>query len=341
MRLYNRIHWLTIVLLALLISTGCSLFGGKEALQPAIEPPEDIAVESMDKSVWEEIIQTAAAGPSISLSMYFKDPNGYVVPVKMSFPDTESPAKEMLHYMTQGGPGEAQLPAGFTGLLPQGTEVLGMDINKGLATVDFSKQFLEYDPADERRILEAVTWALTGFPTIDQVVIRVEGRSLTEMPANGTPLDVPLTRSMGINLESLGTARPTASMPVTVYYLNRTSSQQPYYVPVTRLVERSDNKTMALLEQLIKGPSAMTGLMPVIDEHVEVLSLEEKEGLVTINFSKEFTGTNDAAPMEAVQTVVLSLTDHLPADTQVQILVEGKSYDQPVTRPVHVNEISM
>lgn len=348
MRDCSRIQWMVLVVLVLLISTGCSLLSGKEESQP-IDPPQDIQVGGNDSSLLEQVIETTT-GPNINMNMYFKDPDGYVVPIKMSFPNTESPAKETLRYMIQGGPGEDMLPAGFSGLLPAGTEVLGMDVIDGLAIVDFSKEFMEYDAEDERRILEAITWTLTGYPTIDQVTLRVDGTKLKEMPVGATPLDVPLSRSMGINLEKSGQARPTASMPVTVYYQNQISGQDPYFVPVTRLVERSEDRTMALLEELIKGPAAMSGLNPVINEQVTVLHKDEKEGLVTINLSEEIAGANQVVSAEAIQTIVLSLTENLPPDTQVQILVNGQTqftdaasqtYDQPVTRPVHVNEIPM
>ena len=109
-------------------------------------------------------------------------------------------------------------------------------------------------------------------------------------------------------------------------------------------------KARTLLEELIKGPAAMSGLNPVINEQVTVLHKDEKEGLVTINLSEEIAGANQVVSAEAIQTIVLSLTENLPPDTQVQILVNGQTqftdaasqtYDQPVTRPVHVNEIPM
>lgn len=344
MRVCSRIHGLIILMLALLLSAGCSL-GGKEESQP-IDPPQDIQVNLGGEQFLTSLNQISEE-PKISISMYFKDPDGYVVPMKMSFPDTPSPAKVTLRYMVQNGPGEQMLPAGFIGLIPYGTEILGMDINEGLATVDFSEEFLNYQAEDERKILEAITWTLTEFPTIDQVQIRVNGKALKEMPVNGTPLDVPLSRSMGINLENENIVRPTATMPLTLYYQNQISGQDPYFVPITRLVERSEDKTQILLEELIKGPAVMTGLMPIIDDSVKVLNKSEKEGLVTVNFSEELAGENQIVSAEAVQSIVLTLTENLPTDTQVQILVDGSSsfkdsssqiVEQPVTRPLYVND---
>lgn len=345
MNRYSRIRWLTIAaVLILVISAGYTLIGGKEESQP-IDPPQNVTA---DDPLYEAV-QTAVNEIGMEFPVYFKDPDGYVVPLKIGFPKTEGTAKETLRYMVAGGPGESQLPAGFSALLPEGTEVLGMDINNGLAIVDFSKSFTQYAVADERKILEAITWSLTSFPTIDEVVLRVEGRSLHEMPVAGTPLDRPLSRSLGINLENPGGLRPTAAMPVTVYFQNQTGTNIDYFVPVTRLVEASEDVAMASLQELIKGPSDSAHLQPVLNPSIQIIDLKEGEGIITVNFSEEFTGLNQTVSSEAVQTVVLSLTDNLAADLQVQILVDGttqfqdatnRTFEKPVSRPVFVNDLS-
>src|SRR5690606_35507681 len=121
----------------------------------------------------------------------------------------------------EDGAGAQTLPPGFVNLLPKGTTIKGIDINpeSKVATVDFSKEFNNYDPANERKIVEAVTWALTEYANVKEVKIWVEGKPLTEMPQAGLPIDGTLSRAVGINLEKAEDAEFGQTTPVTLYFL--------------------------------------------------------------------------------------------------------------------------
>ncbi len=84
--------------------------------------------------------------------------------------------------------------------------------------------------------MESLTWTLTDRPDIKNVQIWMDGKRLNEMPVDGTPLDHPLTRAVGINLEVGQGATPLDSSPVTVYFSSSSPAGVQYYVPVTRLV---------------------------------------------------------------------------------------------------------
>ena len=64
---------------------------------------------------------------------------------------------------------------GTRAVLPAGTEVEVNITESGTAIVDFSNEFATYAPEDEQGILEAITWTLTQFDTINDVVIWING----------------------------------------------------------------------------------------------------------------------------------------------------------------------
>lgn len=340
----------TIVLLA----AGCS--GGKSEESQPIDPPPVSAEEMMNTVSGGEAKETSAeaAEAATRVTLYYKNNQGYVAPVTLQVPSTESIARQSLEYMVQGGPGDALLPEGFTALLPEGTKLsVDIDTNTKLATVDFSKEFLNYNAEDERKLLEAITWTLTGFPTVEQVQLSVNGTLLDEMPSSQLPLNGTLSRKMGINMEVASGVEIGRSTPVTLYFLNETAGQQAYYVPVTRLVERTDEQELAkkAVEELIKGPVGNKGLSSVVTANTKLLEVipSDDQELVTVNFDQGLLDENSRASSEAVQSVVLSLTENTGA-SQVQILVNGEanvqaeddqSYAQPVARPVHVNSPPM
>lgn len=344
MKQYKWTRWAAVTGIVVLLASGCSE-ATKEQSQP-IDPPQ---TGTDAGAAGAKAVLAAIANP-MQITVYAKDEKGFVAPIALQVEKTEGTAKRALEYMVEGGPSQGRLPAGFTSLLPKGTEIKGINIKDKLAIVDFSNSFTDYNLQDERKILEGITWTLTSFPTVDKVQIRVEGKALKEMPVGETPLDEALTREMGINLEKSEHVEYGQTTPVTLYFLNQNQEEYSYYVPVTRLIKRTDEVAEAVVQQLIAGPNEKTGLSAVMTPGAELLKVSKAEDIITVNFSDKMLGPDHKAPAEALRAVVLSLTENAGAATKVQILVNGKadvsttdnqSYAKPVSRPQAVNQIKL
>ncbi|WP_274649873.1 GerMN domain-containing protein [Paenibacillus humicola] len=293
--------------------------------------------------------QAAEDTDSSQMTVYLKNDDGLLAPVTISaaLGAQEKAGQKALEMMVDGGPYAKELPDGFQAVLPKGTQVKSFDIVKDqkMAVVDFSKSFTDYNAADERQLVEAVTWTLTGMDGVDKVQLQVEGQTLTEMPVAGMPIDEPITRAVGINLEEADGVDITRSTPVTLYFSAVTPNDETYYVPVTRLVDRSDNRAKAAVQQLIDGPLDTHRLTPVITPDVTVKDVTKKSDVVTVNLQDNGYQDGMQEPAEMMEAIVLSLTENTGAD-KVQIVLNGKtdvtdtnnqSYSQPVSRPEHMN----
>lgn len=322
--------------------TGC-LFGPENESPPIDPPPKEMKQKEKDSGASEE---KSAARKQDELELYFLTDTGYLVPYSMNVPKVEGIAKEAMKYMVKGGPAESNLPEGFSGILPEGTEVKGLDIKDGTAVVDFSKKFLDYDAKMEEKILSAVTWTLTGFDSVKRVDIRVNGQPLEVMPKGKTPAQG-MTRDGGINLEVAQGVKVSDSMPVTLYFLGQTKDNTVYYVPVTRLIQRQENGAVAAMKELIKGPQHGSELVSALVESTRVNSVKLKGDTAIADFGKELLQYSDEkkASQDALHAIVLSLTENTAAK-KVKITVEGKSnvvseggelFDKPVLRPKRVN----
>jgi germination protein M len=346
MKLTKWTKWAAIAGVTVLLTSGCSVLKSKESQE--IDPPQNIA--GTNGKAGDAVPTSAQVQQGIQVTMYMKDINSYVAPVTVHIPTTDAVARTTLEYMVEDGAGKNVLPAGFKGLLPKGTTVKGLDINKDkkIATVDFSKEFNNYAAADERKLLEAVTWALTGFPNVNEVRIWVEGKELKEMPVGRLPIDGSLSRAMGINLERAEGVDYGQTTPVTLYFLSQSDGGNPYYVPVTRMVKRTEDKAKATIEQLIAGPMR-NNLFSVMASTVDMPKVDSAGGIITVNFTDTLLGPDKKAPGEALQSIVLSLTE-IAGDSKVQIMVnndakvsstDNQSYSKPVSRPSNVNAIKM
>ncbi|HBS93002.1 MAG TPA: hypothetical protein DEA85_03200, partial [Firmicutes bacterium] len=115
--------------------------------------------------------------------LYVADTQGnYILPVSFDIPWEEGIAKAVIRHLVEGGPAHQSLTTkGLKAVVPAGTSILGMTVKDGLAVVDFSPQLLQTaDEAHERLLLDALTYTLTEFESIDRVTLWVNGHALTK-----------------------------------------------------------------------------------------------------------------------------------------------------------------
>ena len=136
-------------------------------------------------------------GESSYTQVYLKEEEGLIVPLSIETGEAKDSA-ERIQFMSGVLAGKQPIE-GFQAFYA-GEEILNtVSIQDGIATLDFHAAFSDYDERDELRLLEAIVWGATQFEDVDGVILQVEGQQLTEMPKRHTPLNMPLTREIGIN----------------------------------------------------------------------------------------------------------------------------------------------
>lgn len=94
------------------------------------------------------------------------------------------------------GPSADEEQAGLATAIPDGTELLGVTITDGVATVDLSEEFGSGGgSASMMGRVAQVVFTLTQFPTVDAVSFEVEGTPVTELGGEGLLLAAPQTRA--------------------------------------------------------------------------------------------------------------------------------------------------
>ena len=346
----RNIAIISTLLASSMLLAGCGLFGegNKE-----IDPPQEESIVD-DASALEEESSATTESDAVSTVMtelYLIDKNGYVVPQAIALPTSQGVAKQALQYLVENGPVTDLLPNGFRAVLPADTEV-DVDIKDKVAIVDFSPEFANYKAEDELKILEAVTWTLTQFDSVEQVKIQMNGHELKEMPVNKTPVSNELTRASGINIDTTSVSDITSSVPLTVYYLGGEANDY-YYVPVTKRVSNGEgNMVEAVIQQLVQGPSSNSNLLT---EFMPGLALLEepkiKDGKVSVDFNETiYSGfKEEMISQRLLDALVLSLTEQEGIDS-VEVMVngkaslkleDGKDLTEPVIRPEKVNRNSL
>ncbi|MBA9025790.1 GerMN domain-containing protein [Peribacillus huizhouensis] len=348
----TKISVVTTVLASSLFLGGCGLFGAKEKAN--IDPPEGVTLvddESGLKEVnGEEAAKTDSkekATKTIKTELYLIDKSGFVVPQTLELPSNTAVAQQALEYLVANGPVSEMLPNGFRAVIPADTHV-SVDIKEGVATADFSKEFATYQKEDELKILQAITYTLTQFDTVDKVVLKMNGTKLNEMPVNKTPISDGLNRSVGINFDLSDVMDVSNTMPLTVYYVGGDEGSY-YYVPVTKRVKDTKTDTItAAVNELVKGPGLASSLLSGFMDDVALIEEPKNEdGKVTLNFNENILGSfkEKKISKDVLDTLVLSLTEQKDIES-VEVLVQGKggllddagkALSEPVSRPAKVN----
>ena len=178
----------------------------------------------------------------------------------------------------------------------------------------------------------AIQNAMTCFSTVDEVSLLFDGQKRSKLTF-GTDVSGVFTRSL-VNLESMETFGEGAEL-VQLYFPSETGR---LLVPVTRAVFSASDPTTAMLE-LAKGPQADSGLERALPKDVGIRSVSMKDGVVTVDFSKEFMGVMETAD-GGKQTIraILFTCSQFPGVKKVEVRVEGQPLQgQPESTATFIN----
>jgi germination protein M len=93
------------------------------------------------------------------------------------------------------GPNSAEREAFIGTEIPAGTELLGLDIDDAVATVDLSGEFAQGGSSlEETARLAQVVYTITQFDTVRSVRFRIDGEPVEAFGSHGFVLDRPQTR---------------------------------------------------------------------------------------------------------------------------------------------------
>lgn len=180
-------------LLGLLVLAGCG--GGEKSSSPgtvttAPEPP---------------------AEATTSFTAYFLS-GEQVTPAYREAPETEAVGRAAVEALLAG-----PTDPGLTTTVPEGTELLGLEIADGTAVVNLSSQFESGGGSLSMLArLAQLTFTLTQFPAVERVVLELEGERVSAFGGEGVLVDEPLTRDSFPDLmPTILVDRPAIGEPVT------------------------------------------------------------------------------------------------------------------------------
>ncbi len=344
------------VMMIILVLNGC--LKGEQNLKKSVpdelsptdatlveEQNEDTPNEEVEKEEDEEENTDIIMNEMIDRTLYLIDADGMVVPQTLSIPKDESKAvaKQVLTYLIKDGPVTNYLPSGFQAVIPANTEINGINLKEdGTLIVDVTEDFANYDPEDELNIIEAITYSLTQFESVERIKLRINGEELTEMPVNGTPISKGYSQKQGINVSIDEQPDLLYSKPVTIFY-PKNKYNQTYFVPVTQYVNfKEDNVYELMVQALLEGPNSLFQTMQVFnDETVLVQKPMFRKGVLELVFNENILVDPEKSIIseDVMETLTRTFTiqeniDAISVKVENKQMIhneEGRTYDKPVT----------
>jgi len=120
----------------------------------------------------------------------------YLVPVYRGAPETEGVAAAAVEALLEG-PSQDEVDGmpSISSAVPEGSQLLGIVIEDGVATVDLSGEFDDGGgTASMAARLAQLVFTLTRFPTVDGVLLHLDGEPVEVFSSEGIILDGPQTR---------------------------------------------------------------------------------------------------------------------------------------------------
>jgi hypothetical protein len=124
-----------------------------------------------------------------------------LVPVLREVPRTRAVATAAMNALLDGPSDSEGAGQTVTSAIPEGSRLLGLSIDDGVATVDLSREYESGGGSMSVFVrLGQVVYTLTQFPTVDSVVFQIEGSTVTVFSAEGVVLDGPVGRDDFLDL---------------------------------------------------------------------------------------------------------------------------------------------
>lgn len=263
---------------------------------------------------------SGSGGGGDMVQVYLLDEDATLIPYTLGIEeglDLNQRVAEVLRLMTIGN----EPVQGVRGLLPNNAQLENCTLQGSQLSLYFPKNFRNYDPKTEMRLLEGLTWAVTQFDEVSEVLLYLAGEPLTHMPQLSTPVPLPLNRQIGINNFENTVNRLHDSHSLTVFY-TRQKNGSSVYVPKTLRIS-NQTSLQDKLSSILSDISVFSQLkQPLAETPLTVLDCALDEGLLTINVSGEILDEEKKVNEELVTSLLLSIQSSLGV-SQVQLQVDG------------------
>ena len=283
----------------------------------------------------------------LPVTVYYQDGDGYLVPMTRWIQQQQGIARAAVSLTVDSAMAREEIAYyGVYPVIPADTKILGIDIRDGIATIDFDRHLLNYDNAtSERNIIASVVYTMTEFKTVDKVRILINGYP-QEVLKFGTNISMPLGREE-VAVNSDVTLPKAGSDKVDLYFMKKANAGFTYMVPISVVNSESSGELPEILVKNLLKADPAGALNNEIPEGVTLLKDNLQNGVLTLDFSENFTDYGGSAREEGILKQLAYTVRQVDGIHSMKILVNGSEAQLPegtdisdgVAIPATVNDV--
>lgn len=307
--------------------------------------------QSVSKDPLPEADDTKPA-QRIPVVVYFQDNDQYLIPVTYRIELQEGVARASVNSLIYTEEMSKQLAYyGLNPILPAETEILGLNLVDGIATIDFNNNFLNFEnEKKEKNAIASIVYTLTEFENIQAVKILINGYEKGKLE-HGTDISGVIERSdIYINSGSQSNSGyRDGSNKLDVYFLKDANATFTYLLPMSVKADATigGDVTVEALVQFLLKTQAYSKLRSEIPEKSALLNCSTKNDLLILDFNRAFTNYGGNSREEAILLQLLHTVKQHPGINKVKILIENESTALPegtdssngLTLPLYINDV--
>ena len=198
------------------------------------------------------------------------------------------------------------------GPIPKKTKIREIIIGNKLVTIDFSKELLNVSVDKEKQMVTSIVHSILDLGEFEGVSILVEGESLIRYPNSKEKINAVLNKDLPINSMYDITSRDNINR-VVVYYIEKIDNDT-LYVPVTKYLNDNREKIKIIVEELTSSYIYESNLMSFLNSKTELLSYNEENNVMYLNFNDYLFDNNDKLLEEVIYTIAYSVFDNYDVD---------------------------
>lgn len=261
----------------------------------------------------------------IPVYLYLRDGDGFVIPVTQKAVSQPDIAKLTLARLIDDSVNREELAQyGLCPTIPKGTEILSFTVTNGIASVDFSSNFLNYKTdLDERVMLSSIVYTLTQFPTVTGVKLLCSGKKLPVMRFGSDASGTLYRANTLINSDKLNAG--SGLVKQDVYVFRNSDNSIAYSLPISLEYDGENvgtdfNKTIELLAGVNK-----TGVASLVPYGTKLIGTTLDKSTITLNFSRDLLRYAGNMREEAILRQLLYTFAQYKGISNLKIMIEGNA----------------
>ena len=212
--------------------------------------------------------------------------------------------EEIIEYLTIGSNKSNYIKEGFTPIIPKNTKILSIDIDKNIVKINFSQEFLNIAEDKIEALISSIVYSITSLNNNYKLTIYVDGNLLNKLGNINIPTVI--DRLFGIN-NNYSVDKINGITQTTVYFLSKYNDYY-YYVPITYVNNKTDDKIKIIIEQMASKSIYQTSLISYLKD-IKKMNYEIQNDSIILNLSSiNFSSKNMIE--EVLYTFNLSIKDN-------------------------------